>query len=216
MDHWIMEPLDWKRDPQDNRTLPAILYVRLKDAVERNRDLLARAKRRGDLAVVAWLARNLVELRVWVEYCAMSEDNALEFSDDAIRDLVALNRKIPGLDDETRTRLEAAEAGLPRTKDSHKFKEARDAAAIASLGEFYNTNVKILSKYAHPTALSVMAALGEASVKPLRAQFSGVGLTIANEALQKLDSSFIGERYRQYAESMARANDQIPAHRRLK
>lgn len=211
-----MASFDWKLSRDDRKILPAILYVRLRGVVERNRALLSRSKRRGDIAVVAWLTRNLVELRVWVEYCAMSDDNALEFCDDAVRDLIELNRKIPGLDATTRAELDAAQAALPSSKATHKFKDVKEAASEAGLDQFYRTNFKSLSKFAHPTALSVMATPEDAGAHGMRTELVKVGLAIANEALEKLETSFIGERHRKYALSMIRVNEQLPKSQRVK
>jgi hypothetical protein len=59
-----MSESDWALGTGDIKVLPAILYVHLSNAVTRYRALLLRSRRRGELDYVAWLTRNLVELRV--------------------------------------------------------------------------------------------------------------------------------------------------------
>jgi hypothetical protein len=209
------EGFDWKFSSDDRRPLPAILYTHLKRAIERNRDLLMRSRRRGDIAVVAWLTRNLVELKVWAEYCATSEEKALEFCDDAIRDLIELNRKIPGLDGETKAELDRAEAGLPTVKASHKFKDIKDAATEVGLETFYKTNFKSLSKFAHPTALSVMATPTDSGAKVMRDEFVKVGTTIADEALMALEKSLMRKRHDKYASTIAKINKTLPRDKQV-
>ena len=50
-------------------------------------DLLAATESPEALPAVAWNARNMVELAVWVRYCGKSEKNARHFHEDAFRDL---------------------------------------------------------------------------------------------------------------------------------
>lgn len=59
---------------------------------------LALRRRSGDLIEIAWLAQNLSELKIWVEYCSLSIINTLEFHENVIRGLVDINVKIGGLD----------------------------------------------------------------------------------------------------------------------
>ena len=145
----------------------------------------------------------------------MSEDKAMEFCDDAIRDLVELNQKIPGLDAATQAELDKAEAGLPRTKPSHKFKDVKVAANEAGLGDFYKTNFKSLSKFAHPTALSVMATPKDSSAQRMREEFTRIGAAIADKALEKLENSLMRERYQKYASTIARINKTLPRDKQV-
>jgi hypothetical protein len=43
---------------------------------------------------LAWAARNLLELAIWVEYCNASPANAKQFRDDSARDLLGTGRSI--------------------------------------------------------------------------------------------------------------------------
>ena len=119
---------NWNLTAADRAIFPALVYAGLRNNLRHYRDTIV-AERNGDLAYVAWLARNILELRVWIEYCASSVANTLEFYDDALRDLVDLTRNsLDELDTGTRATLELASAALPNTKESHKYKNL--AAAI--------------------------------------------------------------------------------------
>jgi len=51
------------------------------------------AYRKKRLATVAWLARNLLELSVWIAYCTSSEDMARSFWNDTLKDVYGLARE---------------------------------------------------------------------------------------------------------------------------
>lgn len=53
---------------------------------------------RKRVAAVAWHTRNLLELSVWIEYCTVSEDNALSFRNDCFKDIYGMARSLEQLD----------------------------------------------------------------------------------------------------------------------
>jgi hypothetical protein len=108
MDDPNLTPFDWLLSEGDKSALVALLYIRMSNAINQNLELLQRNRRRGSLAYVAWLTRNLLELRVWAEYCALSMGHAQDFFFDSIRDLADVNRMVDDLDDETKEQLEKA------------------------------------------------------------------------------------------------------------
>jgi hypothetical protein len=57
---------------------------------------IAFGKRR--VATVAWLARNLAELSIWIEYCTTSEDNAIKFRNDSLKDVYGMAGSLEGLE----------------------------------------------------------------------------------------------------------------------
>jgi hypothetical protein len=211
-----MDDFDWVMSTGEKTVCVALLHIRLSKAINRNLELLQRLQRRGSLAHVAWLARNLLELRIWVDYCSLSIDNAQDFYFDAIRDLVDLNKKTTtGLDAETNRRLEKAKTILGTDRPAHKFKDVRDAAKEAGLQTFYSDNCKVLSKFVHPTALSIVAPVGEAAEAEIRKQFVEAGRGYAGEAVKTLDSSCVGDVYRKYRKSIERVNLEQPKDKRL-
>ena len=47
---------------------------------------LQKAYEQERVMTVAWLARNLLEIFIWVRYCSLSESHAKRFHEDAMRD----------------------------------------------------------------------------------------------------------------------------------
>ena len=130
----------------------------MKQAITFTRQKLIENERGGDDGYLAWLARNLLELRVWVAYCSMSAANAIEFAEDAIRDLADLNRSLVLNHEPTSSSITAAGEALSPGKAVHQYKRVDKAAEECGLADVYKANFKLLSKFAHPTALSVMMA----------------------------------------------------------
>jgi hypothetical protein len=54
----------------------------LVDAIERNCQQLLETMEKDRLPAAAWIARNLLELLVWVKYCGVSRENAWRFHED--------------------------------------------------------------------------------------------------------------------------------------
>ena len=46
---------------------------------------------------LAWAARNLLELSVWIEYCNLSVGHAKQFRDDSARDLIGFSKAIQSI-----------------------------------------------------------------------------------------------------------------------
>jgi hypothetical protein len=146
----------------------------LKAAIENEAEELAHDASAQTLAAVAWHARNLLELYVWAHYCRMSERNAKLFAEDASRDMVdvltiAFNFPTHLTTDtaDTQTILrEAQEAhgAIVKTANEHGFdavdeeyKKVSAAAKEVGMGDLWKYLNKVLSKFAHPTALLVIA-----------------------------------------------------------
>jgi hypothetical protein len=200
----------WNLTKEDRGVLPAILYVDLLHEITRYRELLQRAKRRGNLDYVAWITRNLLELRIWAEYCGRSAQGADDFICDAVRDIFDLNQKVGGLTGETLAKLEDAKQFVGNARGYHKFRPVADAADEIGLKDFYVKYCKVLSKFVHPTAMSVVARFRGEEENLMRKQFFDLGREIAEDALKGLDSSCLGEAYRKYRATMNRVLTKLP------
>jgi hypothetical protein len=66
------------------------LTVDLVQSVKRNCGELLETFGKDRLPASAWIARNLLELWVWVKYCSVSRENAWRFHEDALRDVKGL------------------------------------------------------------------------------------------------------------------------------
>jgi hypothetical protein len=141
------------------------LAVDLVDAIERNCAQLLETFDKDRLPAAAWLARNLLELLVWVKYCGVSRENAWRFHEDALRDAKGLMEAhakscaAMGIDNETATvaaeRLrQVASQKLGLADIDARFFEVKDAAKApgVDLGERFGPFQRSLSKFAHPTA----------------------------------------------------------------
>jgi hypothetical protein len=151
------------------------------------------------LPAAAWNARNLLELWVWVEYCAKSVENARRFHDDALRDMVGLVDSLAalhglrGMQNEfealNRAKIKAvaiAELGV-ETIDS-KFIRVEDAAKAVGLRDWYVACNKHLSKFAHPTAGLVIGIMHqENSLKDFQSVCTTQGLHFAGQCVMAFE-----------------------------
>lgn len=203
-----MEEFDWEVSEGEKKTLTVFLYEGFSGALSRNRDLLHRARRRGALDYVAWITRNIVELRVWVEYCAQSQEHSDEFYQDAFRDLHDLHKSIGGFDAPAFEVLQKSRAFIGNKKPAHKFKKVGEAAKEVGLTQMFSQNNKILSKFAHPTAMYVLGGLNK-DLRPdeIRKHFVETGTNIANEAIAKLEQSLLGSAYRKYRPALTEVRE---------
>ncbi|HEV7747298.1 MAG TPA: DUF5677 domain-containing protein [Pyrinomonadaceae bacterium] len=137
---------------------------------------------------LAQVLRNLTELDVWVEFCAVSVENAKRFFDDMARDIreviethnkVHLHKyKTPyeGFDD-LKTILTESSAMLQVTNLEGRFTQVSQAAKEIGRDLRYASMYKIASKYAHPTSLLLSGAREE---QVLMDRFYDVGAQIAH------------------------------------
>ena len=151
----------------------------------------------GALDYVTWVTRNILELWVWVEYCSQSQQYS-EFYQDVVRDLNDLNKAIGGVDPQGVETLQKANKFLGNAKPAHKFKNVRNAAEAVGLLSTFTKYNKLLSKFAHPTALSVLTSFEEGRADQIRKLFVEIATNVADEATQKLEVSLLGQVYRKY------------------
>lgn len=123
------------------------------------------APRRGDVPLLAWRARNLLELSVWATYCATSRDQARKWYVAALRD--------PG----------GVEAEGTESYDNCG-KVVLQAADECGLAEFVSVRWRTLSSFAHPTATRILRSTD--SVKR-RDQFYSDGCLFFLGAFNSID-----------------------------
>jgi len=138
-------------------------YLALKRAYEN--------KQNDDAALLAWRARNLLELSVWSTYCAKSRENARRVYEDAGRDVrgifdafmkwgAATAQAADWLDPLAAAKHDLAErARLQGGIESldGPYKQVSEAAKECGIGEHFSLGYKTLSKFAHPTAMRILA-----------------------------------------------------------
>jgi hypothetical protein len=122
---------------------------------------------------VAWAARNLLELSIWVDYCNLSNAHAKRFRDDSARDLIGFSKAIQSiyvegygtpaqdLDDAMRRLVAFAEKTFNVAGLDDDFERVSDAAEEVGRRTTFSSLNKLFSKFAHPTALSLNSVTPE-------------------------------------------------------
>jgi hypothetical protein len=121
--------------PIDREAVPAIVYVRFRNILKRYRTIMSADLSKADLAFIAWMARNILELSVWIQYCSRSRSKAEEFYDDAIRDLVDLNRINPNPTEPGWKDLAQIAKSLPAIRKPHQYKKGSVAESVGRICE---------------------------------------------------------------------------------
>jgi hypothetical protein len=147
------------------------LVLKLMQSVARvGHDLLTATESPDALPLVAWNARNMVELAVWIRYCGRSPENARRFHEDTLRDLKGLIDSLAELHrlvGATYELEQTAHAGLNQLAQEKLGLESIDAnyervsSAAKNVGwsNWYIPVNKFLSKLAHPTAILVIGIM---------------------------------------------------------
>jgi hypothetical protein len=184
--------LDPNREPSPEEVQRAVLD-RIAVAISNELDELEHAVKERAVNAVAWISRNLMELAVWAEFCMESPTNARRFHDDAGRDSVELLKVPDGLFNEDpafsfqkeRERiLEEARSKGVDDLDEPYVRVTNAAKQISTSAEFIWTN-KMLSKFAHPTALYVITAYEDLEV--WRERFYNAGRSNGEGALRRIE-----------------------------
>lgn len=159
---------------------------------------LQKAYEQERVMTVAWLARNLLEIFIWVRYCSLSESHAKRFHDDAMRDFYGYCQALKGLnvrgDGELKQSIDNLLRGYSNFAKSQGIAEVADdftrvRKAAEELGEtklFLSMN-KVFSKLAHPTALAMDAAWTEVGRKRYRDLFVVDATEMAIRSLEVLE-----------------------------
>jgi hypothetical protein len=113
------------------------------------------------LSGAAWNSRNLLELWVWLKYCATSQENARRFYEDALRDMQGLTDALSKLhalqgilnefEASARVKIAGVRDKLGLDSLDSDYTHVAEAAKAVGLGDFFVSNNKLLSKFAHPT-----------------------------------------------------------------
>lgn len=187
MDGKLIDP-DHEPTPEEVQlgVLERIEYV-----VQNELRELDQANKDRPLNAVAWISRNLLELVIWTVYCIESPANAKVFADDAARDALDMLKNIPqgkfsndpnysfqGTRDDLLKH--AKNAGVLDLEKKHQQTNVI-AEKVGSTEEFRVSN-KVLSKFAHPTALWIMTEQEE--LEHFRPKIYEGGVNYAAEALR--------------------------------
>jgi hypothetical protein len=103
---------------------------------------------------------------------------------------------------------------LDPSRAPHKYKQVKDAANDVGFLPRFNNENKVLSKLVHPTALSIQM-LRKIKTDEIRKQIVDSGDATAREALERLESSDIGDIYRKYKMTMLDMNAKLPKDKKI-
>ena len=169
---------------------PDVLRCLSERIVESLGDLdMAEANRR--MSAVAWITRNLLELMVWTRWCLQSKDNAKQLVIDAGRDVTETLRTVGNISPDSKdpdagiaiANEWAKEIGLETLED--RYTRVSKAATEVGKGAAFRDVNKLLSKFAHPTALSIVYSNSE-TIDTLRKKFYGVGRRLGEDTLNQI------------------------------
>jgi hypothetical protein len=158
-------------------------------------------EKRDGASALAWRARNILELSVWCLYCSKSRENARRLYEDAGRDVLGVFSAF------TKWGIATAQApdwldlftgarrDLSKRADSDgiasldgPYKPVSEAAKEVGIGEHFSLSYRMLSKFAHPTAMQILAPPDEAKATLQRDCFFSQGCLFFVGAFVALES----------------------------
>ena len=167
-------------------------YRALRRVYEENRD--------GDTSLLAWRARNLLELSVWAMHCSKNRENARRLYEDAGRDALEIFSVFSkwGITTEQTAdwidRLANAKESLGQRAAAEgiqsldgPYRPVSKAAEECGMGDHFRVSYKMLSKFAHPTAMQLLAPPNEEKNSLQRDVFYGKGCLYFGGAFEALE-----------------------------
>lgn len=126
-------------------------------------------------SLLAWRARNLLELSVWSSYFTKDRQHARRLYEDAGRDVLdllstfekwgkATAQSTEWLDPIAGGRRDLSERAADEKIETLEgsYKRVAEAAKDCGMGDHYALSFKMLSKFAHPTAMQILGTPDEA------------------------------------------------------
>lgn len=148
------------------------------------------------LSAIAFHSRNLLELKIWVHHCLADEKNLRSFFEDAGRDgrqLIDAFVNWEGVNSELGQQAKAARDKLEESAKNHgvesidgTYQSVGNVANLyPELSSYYKVPNKMLSKFAHPTALTILG-LPNTDVIRLKDSFYNLGCICFSAATRAL------------------------------
>ncbi|HEX3665928.1 MAG TPA: hypothetical protein VHU23_11915 [Rhizomicrobium sp.] len=158
------------------------------------------AKQDRDASLLAWRARNLLELSVWSIYFTRTKENARRLYEDAGRDAHEIFSafenwgQTAALSADWLTQVQIGKQDLTRRAAAEGVEELQGAykrvdvaARDCGIGDSYRLNCKMLSKFAHPTAMQILGTPDAAKHALQRDCFFGLGCLFFTGAFNALE-----------------------------
>jgi len=159
------------------------------------------AEGQDDGPLIAWRARNLLELSVWCKSFTSSRENARRLYEDAGRDQFDLISAFEEWGKQTTqptswtAPLSSAKQDLiQRAADEGNepldkaFRAVANAAKACGNETHFRVGMKLLSKFAHPTAMQILGVTDEATAQNQKDIFFAVGCGYFITAFATLES----------------------------
>jgi hypothetical protein len=152
-------------------------------------------------SLLAWRARNLLELSVWSRYFVTSKEHARRLYEDAGRDILDLVSAFEKWGQTTAQPADwlgplasgkqdlsqrAAADGIETLAGA--YKHVSEAAKDCEMGDHFALSFKMLSKFAHPTAMQILGAPDEGRHALQRDCFFSQGCLFFTGAFAALES----------------------------
>ncbi len=154
-------------------------YMRLQEA---------HTAERADPPQTAWRARNLLELSVWSTYFVRSRENARRLYEEAGRDAMELLNAFERWGQKAgqpvdwllviadgKSDLSGRAASEEIENLSGKYMRVSNAADECGLKEMFSVMNKLLSKFAHPTAMQILGMVDDDKTRLQRDTFYELG-----------------------------------------
>lgn len=159
-------------------------------ALRLNQVYLEQMNEQGFTSGIAWISRNLLELSIWTRYCLVSEENAEVFYKDGARDAMGAMKlpdemlKADRLGSFKQTRQQMLESAVDdNIENPTDYTPVSDAAKAINYPHFGKINM-LLSKWAHPTAISVLMLGRDAQ---LNATFYKLGARWVDDSIKLIE-----------------------------
>lgn len=200
----------WNPSLGERETALFFVYEWLSDAIERFSQRISTVQTAED---AAWVARCLLDLEIWVDHCNDSSERAQQFWQDYVRDLNELLRNLPvPIECEVTAKLLLlAQRLLTGSKKSDNPTYNATAAKDVDRLEYRKVESSPLSKFVHPTALSLLTMSDGGNLKNmLRDAFIGQAEKYAANARTKLSSGLLAEAHLKFGPEVARLRSKVP------
>jgi hypothetical protein len=154
----------------------------------------------SEASLIAWRARNLLELAVWSIYCSRSAENAHRLYADGGRDVLGLLSAFSkwsaatgrehtdfGAVDQAKIELSGRAASQGIESLDGAYKSVSEAAKEVGMGEHFALSNRLLSKFAHPTAMQILAPPNDAKTTMQKDMFFSHGCLFFTGAFTTLE-----------------------------
>jgi hypothetical protein len=160
-----------------------------------------------DAALLAWRARNLLELSVWSTYCAKTRENARRvYEDEAATHAASMTPSSSGAwqlqrqaigSIQLRLRSRISPNGRSSWMVSSLWTDLTSRSAKPqrnAVSEHFSLSFKMLSKFAHPTAMRILAAPDEKRERVQRDLFFSHGCLFFTGAFHALEGQLLDQK----------------------